>query len=333
MTQIWQDARELPQTLQTTLDRAEGFAETAALLGREGVRRIVATGNGAAYYVAHALWLASLEGKPAVAEVVAVPGGLVARGRFEWRPGDVLLAVSTSGEFRDVVEATRGGRAPGPYAAITSSPDSTIGHGAGARAFVHVASQRAVTHTQAFCGNVLAALAVWAEVADDDALRGAVAEAPQACARALADAEEWVDAVAEEAGAPRAAVAFGSGPAWAAALEAALLLKEIAAVPAEGVETREGATSAMMALAPRHLVLSLPTGEDRLVAEAEDVCRGRGATVLRVPGGAQADRRVAAITTFPASLALAVRLGLGAGLDVDRPTWIDAYYTVARGAA
>jgi fructoselysine-6-P-deglycase FrlB-like protein len=333
MTQIWQDARELPQTLQTTLDRAEGFAETAALLGHEGVRRIVATGNGAAYYAAHALWLASLEGKPAAAEVVAVPGGLVARGRFEWRPGDVLLAVSTSGEFRDVVEATRGGRAPKPYVAITSTPDSTIGNGAGARALVHVASQRAVTHTQAFCGNVLAALAVWTEVVDDGALRRAVEEAPQACARALAEAEEWADAAAEEAGAPRAAIAFGSGPAWAAALETALLLKEIAAVPTEGVETREGATSAMMALGSGHLVVSLPTGEDPLVEEAEKACRGRGATVLRVPGGEQADRRLAAITTFPASLALAVRLGLGAGLDVDHPSWTDAYYTVARGVA
>jgi hypothetical protein len=81
------------------------------------------------------------------------------------------------------------------------------------------------------------------------------------------------------------------------------------------------------------VVLSLPTGDDPLVVEAEDACRRRGAIVLRVPGGAQADRRLAAITTFPASLALAARLGMAAGLDVDRPTWIDAYYTVARCAA
>ena len=48
-----------------------------------------------------------------------------------------------------------------------------------------------------------------------------------------------------EAGAVDAtnAVVFGSGPAWAAALEAALLLKEVSGMPAEGVETRRGATS------------------------------------------------------------------------------------------
>ena len=44
-----------------TLDDERGQGDVAALLGAPGVRRIVASGNGAAYYVAVALWLASLE--------------------------------------------------------------------------------------------------------------------------------------------------------------------------------------------------------------------------------------------------------------------------------
>jgi glucosamine 6-phosphate synthetase-like amidotransferase/phosphosugar isomerase protein len=126
------------------------------------------------------------------------------------------------------------------------------------------------------------------------------------------------------------AVAFGSGPAWAAALEAALLLKEVAGIPAEGVETREGATSAMMALQPGHLAFSLPTGDDPLLDEAEAICRDRGATLARAPFVAGADRRLAAITSFPAAVALAERIGVERGLDVDRPAWMDAYYRVAR---
>ena len=61
-TGLWADVRELPGALGATLDAAEGVAEAAALLRDGGVERIVATGNGAAYYVAHALWLAALEG-------------------------------------------------------------------------------------------------------------------------------------------------------------------------------------------------------------------------------------------------------------------------------
>ena len=210
-----------------------------------------------------------------------MPSGLLARGAFAWRPGDVLLAVSSSGEFRDLIEAIDG-RAPAPYAAVTSTPGSTIGSRAGACALVAVAHQRAVTHTQAFCGNVVAALGVWAKLTSDPALASALARLPEQVDDGLRASRAW----AAEAGAVEAtnAVVFGSGPAWAAALEAALLLKEVSGMPAEGVETREGATSTMMALRPGDLALSLPTrADDALLAEAEEACAGRGARVLAGP--------------------------------------------------
>ena len=326
MTGLSQDVAELPEALAATIEAREGVDEVAALLGADGVRRIVATGNGAAYYVAVALWLASLEGRDGP-DVVAVPSGLVARGAFAWRPGDALLAISSSGEFRDLVEAVDAG-APSPYAAITATADSTLGSRAGARALVSVLHQRAVTHTQAFCGAVAAALAVWAELTGDASLREALARAPVDCAAAVDAARDWAgDAEGTDAS---FAVAFGSGPAWAAALEAALLLKEVGGIPAEGVETREGATSAMMALRPGHLAVSLPAGDDPLLDEAEAICRARGAAVARAPVPAFADRRLAAISTFPAAAALSERIGVERGLDVDRPAWIDAYYQVAR---
>ena len=111
-------------------------------------------------------------------------------------------------------------------------------------------------------------------------------------------------------------------------------MKEVSLVPAEGVETREGATSAMMALGPGAVALSLPagSGDDPLLAEAEEICAGQGATVVRAPGGEPRDRRLAAVSTFPAATALAARIGLERGLDVDRPAWTDAYYRVARRA-
>jgi fructoselysine-6-P-deglycase FrlB-like protein len=329
-TGLWHDLTELPETLAATLDARAGFAEVAALLGAPGVKRIVASGNGAAYYVCLALWLASLEGRPGP-EVLAVPSGLLARDAFAWRPGDVLLAVSSSGEFRDLIEAIDGG-APAPFAAVTSTPGSTIGSRAGACALVAVAHQRAVTHTQAFCGNVVAALGVWAKLTSDPALASALARLPEQVEAELTVSRAW----AAEAGAVDAAnaVVFGSGPAWAAALEAALLLKEVSGLPAEGVETREGATSTMMALRPGDLALSLPTrAGDGLLAEAEEACAGRGARVLQAPVPATDDRRLAAVSTFPAAAVLSASIGLARGLDVDAPAWTDAYYRVARGPA
>ncbi len=325
-TGLWRDVVEMPSTLRATMD--EDVEELAALVGADGVRRVVASGNGAAYYVAVALWLASLESRGGP-ELVAVPSGLLARGAFAWRQGDVFLAVSSSGEFRDLVEAVDAG-VPTPFAAVTADAGSTLGSRADARALVTVEHPRAVTHTQAFCGAVVAGLAVWAEVTSDAALGEGLRSLPEGRESIVARAGAWADPIGDVPA--ETAVVFGSGPGWAAALEAALLLKEVAGIPAEGVETREGATSAMMALRPGTLALSLPAGAgDPLLAEAEEICAGQGATVLQAPGGEGVDRRLATITTFPAAAALSMRIGLERGLDVDRPAWTDAYYRVARG--
>ena len=326
-TGLWADVRELPAALAATLDAGDGIAETAALLGARDVRRVVTSGNGAAYYVALGLALAALGGRGDGPAVVAVPSGLLAGGWFEWRPGDRLLAVSSSGEFRDLVQALD--VAPQPFAAVTATAGSTIGRRAGARALQIVLGQRATTHTQALAGGIVCALAVWAEVVGDRGLREALAAAPDAAERAVAEAGAWA-AELGELEVPAAAIAFSAGPGWAAALEASLLLKEVARVPCEGVETREGATSAMYALDGRHAAVSLPLGDDPLQREAEEVCAGAGARVLRCPGGALADPRLALVTTLPAACALAAVLAVAGGHDVDKPAWADAYYATAR---
>jgi fructoselysine-6-P-deglycase FrlB-like protein len=318
----------MPRALERTLAEARGFDDVAALIAAEDVRRVIVAGNGAALYVAHALWLASLEEDPGF-EVVAVPAGVVASSRFAWREGDRLVVVSSSGELRDAVEALEAG-APRPYAAVTANERSRIGAGSGAAALVHVDEQETETHTQAYCGNLAAVFGIWARVTGDADLSESLAAVPGVISHRIDEAEAWAARAADDIGAPSAAVAFGSGPAWAAALETALLLKEVASVPAEGLETREGATSGMYALGPGHLAVSLPTGEDAALAEAEETCRRTGASVLRLTGGDALDARLAGLATFPAALALATELGLRAGLDVDHPAWADAYYDATR---
>jgi fructoselysine-6-P-deglycase FrlB-like protein len=328
-TGLWADVRELPGALARTLEAAEGIAEAAPLL--RDADRIVATGNGAAYYVAHALWLASLEGGAAGPPIVAVPCGIAVRERFRWAPGDAVLAVSSSGEFRDVVELAQ--RAERPCVAITAKAGSSLAAASTATVLQHVESQRAVTHTQALAGAYGAGLALWAAVSGDAALAALLATAPDAAAKAVVDADRWAAGTLAplREGLPPAAIAAGGGPAWAAALELALMLKEISRIPAEGVETREGATSAMFGLHPGHLMVSLDPAGDPLGDEALRLCAAAGAVTLRLPG-ADGDARLAPITTLPASAALSAELALAAGHDVDRPTWTDAYYETARSA-
>ena len=329
-TGLWADVREMPGPLAATIDARAGVAEAAALLRGDGVRRIVATGNGAAYYVAHALWLASLEAEADGPPIVAVPCGVAVRAGFRWRDGDAVLAVSSSGEFRDVVEIARGAGSR-PCVAITADPSSSLAAAATATVLQTVANQRAVTHTQALSGAYAAGLALWSAVTGDHGLERLLEGAVAALEAAIGDAEAWAEEVLPGLGAPPAAIVAGGGTAWAAAMELALMLKEVSRIPAEGVETREGATSAMFGLAPGHLMVSLDPGGDPLGDEAVRLCAAAGARTLRSPGAA-ADARMSMITSLPASAALSAGLAQAAGHDVDKPTWTDAYYETARSA-
>jgi fructoselysine-6-P-deglycase FrlB-like protein len=329
-TEIWADVRGIPQAVSDTISTADGFDDLVAALRQAGVRRIVASGNGASYYVALALWLASLEHRDAPCEVVAVPGGLIAKGRFRWRRGDALMAISASGEFRDVVEAIADQSLPRPFVAVTATPASTIGQAADARAVIAVNRHQAVTHTQAFCSAIAAVLAIWSRLSGDDKLARALGELPDAATRAVEAGERWLAEQAAHVPTPTASVAFGSGPAWAGAMEAALLIKEIARIPCEGTESREAATAAMTGLLPGHLVVGLPLKQDPFATEAADICSRLGATTIMLPGGDLADGRLAAIMTFPPALALATELAQRRGYDPDSPEWLSVYFETAR---
>jgi fructoselysine-6-P-deglycase FrlB-like protein len=141
--------------------------------------------------------------------------------------------LSSSGELRDAVELTLSDTCPRPLAVITGTPSSTLAQAATACAVVPNPSQRAVTHTHAFCGAVLAVLDIWGQVSGDVSIQRIVREASAACARSIVSVNGWI-------GAPtalndiRTSVVYGTGAAWAGALEGALLVKEIAGIPAEG---------------------------------------------------------------------------------------------------
>jgi fructoselysine-6-P-deglycase FrlB-like protein len=329
-TALWTDALEMPTALDATFRARDGFDKTAELLRHDSVSRIVATGNGASFYVAHALWLASLAAEHRAPEVIAVPAGLLGDGRFRWRSGDRLLVISSSGELRDAVEVVNG-RLPLPYVAITSRRDSTLGARAAACAVVRLTEQRAVTHTQAYLGNLVTAMSVWATATGDAALAEAVTASPSTCAAALSAVGKWLPVALAEAGDPSAAIVFGGHFAWTAALEAALLLKELARIPAEGVETREGATSASFGLSETSLAFSLSSSHDPAAAEAESICRSMGARLVRAPEAESPDPRLSPLTLFPSTLALAIEISLRRGKNVDRPVWTDAYFSTARG--
>jgi len=326
-TGLWSDLQLTPDTVTRTIADARGFDEVAALLTAPGVRRVIVTGNGAQWHTSLALWLAWLAVPRPPVEVLAVPGGLVARGAFPWRDGDRLLALSSSGEFRDVIEAIEAG-APQPVAAITANRESTIGRAAAARALVHVDTLRARTHTQGYAGSLAAGLAVLARMSGDDVLEGAVASAG---ARLAPLVEHAAGLPRHEGARPHAGVCVGTGPAWPAALHTALCLREVSILPVDGYETREGATTGRFATVPGDLAVTVAGPvPDPLRDEAAAILAEGGAQVVGIAGDPGTDARLAPIMALPGALALAIDLAQAAGLDPDAPAWSGAYDRTSR---
>jgi fructoselysine-6-P-deglycase FrlB-like protein len=338
---IWLDVTETPDVLASILERHGGVKDAVALLGEAGRTgcfdggrrgRLIVVGNGASAYVAHALWLTALGTRSAPIDVIGLPAGVISSGAFaDFRSGDILLAVSSSGELRDLIDAMEQLPPHVRSIAVTAAPSSAIARLADVVTVVPAAPQRSETHTHAFCGAVLMCLLIWASFVGDDRLRAQLESAPSQVARALGLAERWAVETLPGLSTPTATFAFGTGPAWAAALESALVVKEITQLPSEGVETREGATTTMTALVPSHLVLRI-SGQprDSLADESERICRERGATVLSMPGTDESPLPLVPITAMPGAVAVATEMAARLGLDPDRPAWTGTYYQTAR---
>ncbi len=337
MSRLWNDTVRVPSTIDAALRANPGIGAVVDRLRDPAVKRIVISGNGAAWYAGLGVWLASLESTPPRADITCVPSGLIARGRFSWRSGDVLFAISSSGEFRDVVEAVSRPGCPS-VVAVTANPESTIGRAAVARATVKLPEPVAFTHSTAYTANVALGLAILARVSDDPGLAMAVAGLPDSAEAAVKAATEWDVADAVGSMRPRMVLGLGDGPAWAAGLEMALLAREVGRMPADGTELREGATSSMFGVGSEDLAVLAEVGSpgtetSRLEDETVIALQDQGTRVIRLPGGRLGDRRLAPILSFPASVRVATHLAVAAGLDPDAPETARTYYRTARVAA
>lgn len=332
-TGLWQDTVEVPESLSRTIDALasdagpDGASEQLRRLVSNGARRLLVTGNGAAYYASLALWTAALRGPLAGVEVVPVPAGLFAGRHVHTGAGDVLLIVSSSGELRDLIEALPDLHSEAVIV-VTANPDSTLGRAADVVIATQVLNQRAVSHTQAFLANVVALLAVWARLTRDNALHAAVAAAPELATESLVVAAAWAEEHGARVAAWHGGIAIGGGGALTAALETALLQREVAGVPTEGMESREGATTGMYALGTSQGVVGV--GDSRITREALDMCRRTGADVLELPWLATCPVGLEPVVALAPSVALAVGAGLARGLDVDHPAWTSMYFDTAR---
>ena len=96
---------EGPAAIRATVDAAEAGARAiAGVLRAQGVRRIWVIGNGTSYHSSlHAAGLARRLAGPDDPIAIPVTAGDFRTFRPRLGPGDAIVGISASGEFRDVL--------------------------------------------------------------------------------------------------------------------------------------------------------------------------------------------------------------------------------------
>lgn len=343
---IPREIEEGPEAIRRTIAEARPAArEIAARLRRDGIRRIHVIGNGTSFH--SSLAAATLYGRHATpADPVVVP---MTAGAFCTYPpalaeGDAIVGISASGEFRDVVAAAEAWRDRRPVIGVVHVPGSTLTRIATDVVMSGGGPSDVPVMTKTFSATLVATELLLLELLGPERADAVVDELTRAADHAeaaIAAATPLIDDLATSLADTEHLFVVGSGLASIAALEAALKLKEMAIVHAEGAETWEMASGAATIVGPNTVVVALaPNGPGRAatadvvhhatewgarVIEVGPTPLAPGSTLLPLPADAIEDH--APLTAVPPVAMLAFALARRRGFDPDHPGWVERYHS------
>jgi glucosamine--fructose-6-phosphate aminotransferase (isomerizing) len=351
LKEIFEQPQAVTDTLRGRLSPETGDAVLDGIdLPIASFRRVVLLACGTSYY-------AGLVGKFLIEAAARIPCEVDLASEFRYRdpvvgPGDLIIAISQSGETADTLAAVKEAKSRGATVlSICNVVDSAIPRASHGTLYTHAGPEIGVASTKCFTAQ-LAALALIAlhvgrrrSTLTADAARalaGDLAALPQKMASCLASLVP-----AAEAGAPLAKLAekyrdardflfLGRGTNYPIALEGALKLKEISYIHAEGYaagEMKHGPIALIddgvpvVVVAPRghgyEKVLSnlaeVRARKGRILAiasEGDELISSQCDDVLRVPEAAPLVQPF--LTVLPLQL-LAYAIAIAKGNDVDQP--------------
>jgi glucosamine--fructose-6-phosphate aminotransferase (isomerizing) len=247
--------------------------------------------------------------------------------------GWLAVGVSQSGRTPEIVSVLEAfGAAGARTVAITNDRDSALADAAHATVDTSAGTEQAVPATKTVTAQ-FAAFAVLAEAIAADGAQlpwdgAAWAALPGAIGELLAD-DAPARVAADVVGDAQGLVAIARGLLLGAALEAALKLKEMTGILAEGASAADFLHGPIAVVRRELPVLTLSAGGPAAsdVTEFADAARERGGRVLSIAPGAEADlslppvlpEGLAAIGAIVRAQQLAREVSLLRGIDPDAP--------------
>ncbi len=295
-------------------------------------------------------WHAALLAEYIFEELCRIPVEVEYASEFRYRnpvihAGDVIIAISQSGETADTLVAIERAKEQGAVIfGVVNVVGSSIARISTTGAYTHAGPEIGVASTKAFTGQLAVLMMIALKIAKEKKtidqqrflhLLNELHESPDKIATALKQSER-VRAIAEKYKDARDFLYLGRGYNFPIALEGALKLKEISYIHAEGypaAEMKHGPIALVDDQLPVVFVATRDSYHEKIVSNIQEIKARKGKVIAVITEGdtlisgmaddvievPEADEIIAPLlSTIPLQL-LAYYIGVAKGLDVDKP--------------
>jgi glucosamine--fructose-6-phosphate aminotransferase (isomerizing) len=342
---------EQPSTIYDCLrGRLDAAAGTITMGGIEDNMEQLMNASRIVIVACGTSWHAGLVAEYIIEELCRIPVEVEYASEFRYRnpiinTGDVIIAISQSGETADTLVALETAKQNGAFIfGVVNAVGSSIARISHAGAYTHAGPEIGVASTKAFTGQ-LAVLTMMAlkiakakQTISDERYRKLLFE--------LADVPEKVQAILKNADEIKAiALAYkdasdflflGRGYNFPVALEGALKLKEISYIHAEGypaAEMKHGPIALVTDQLPVVFIATKDSYHEKIISNMQEINARKGKVISIITDGDEisptlsnhtfsippADELIAPILSVVPLQLLSYYVGIAKGVDVDKP--------------
>ena len=295
-------------------------------------------------------WHAGLVAEYIIEELCRIPVEVEYASEFRYRnpivnPGDVIIAISQSGETADTIVALEKAKENGAFIfGVVNAVGSSIARISHAGAYTHSGPEIGVASTKAFTGQLAILMMFALKVAFDKgtitedrfhSLLVELEEVPKKVEAILQKSEE-IKQIASVYKDASDFLFLGRGYNFPIALEGALKLKEISYIHAEGypaAEMKHGPIALVDETLPVVFVATQDSYHQKIVSNMQEIKARKGKVISIITEGdtvsptlsdhsfviPPADEIIAPILTVIPLQLLSYYVGVAKGIDVDKP--------------
>jgi len=295
-------------------------------------------------------WHAGLVAEYIIEELCRIPVEVEYASEFRYRnpiinPGDVIIAISQSGETADTLVALEKAKENGAFIfGVVNAVGSSIARISHAGAYTHAGPEIGVASTKAFTGQLAVLMMMALKIAKAKAtisderylmLLSELATVPEKIELILSRSEE-MSAIAEKYLDASDFLFLGRGYNFPVALEGALKLKEISYIHAEGypaAEMKHGPIALVDSSLPVVFIATNDVYHEKIISNMQEIKARKGQIISIITDGDDVtpslsddyfsipaiDEVIAPILSVVPLQLLSYYVGTMKGIDVDKP--------------